>query len=402
VGSLTKCIAKMGKLLDPADVAALTAFDGSAADAVDARIAEIRAEMDEIRAMAQKVTGADSAPRELVRGAMRYGREGAQEGSTAMRDAALGGLPMFSRKDRPTDQTDTPAFKAWFGDSKVVDAEGKPLVVYHGTTADVESFDLSFSGSDGVGYSSPAIFATSDSALASDYALNKFDRVIADAFRALQKHKNENPSDYVSEAYEALYSNVKKSFAEVSEQGRRETGGGANVMPLYMSMQNPLVVDGEGKRFMQVMPDAIAKAVAGGHDGIIVNRVIDNASPASDYPAQIFIAFRPGQIKSATGNAGTFDPNNPSILKSVAPRPTDQTDTPDSRRNLREFLRDSKVRAIVYHGTSADFDAFDTARGDLGARAESNPPSATLAPSIRRTRASCSPAEIAPPSSRLR
>ena len=30
-------------------------------------------------------------------------------------------------------QTDTPAFKAWFGDSKVVDAEGKPLVVYHGT-----------------------------------------------------------------------------------------------------------------------------------------------------------------------------------------------------------------------------------------------------------------------------
>lgn len=31
------------------------------------------------------------------------------------------------------DVTDTPAFKKWFGDSKVVDADGKPLVVYHGT-----------------------------------------------------------------------------------------------------------------------------------------------------------------------------------------------------------------------------------------------------------------------------
>lgn len=30
-------------------------------------------------------------------------------------------------------KTDTEAFKKWFGDSKVVDADGKPLVVYHGT-----------------------------------------------------------------------------------------------------------------------------------------------------------------------------------------------------------------------------------------------------------------------------
>jgi hypothetical protein len=38
--------------------------------------------------------------------------------------------PLFSKSS----QTDTPAFKKWFGDSKVVDADGKPLVVYHGGT----------------------------------------------------------------------------------------------------------------------------------------------------------------------------------------------------------------------------------------------------------------------------
>lgn len=35
------------------------------------------------------------------------------------------------------------AFKRWFGDSKVVDENGKPLVVYHGTNAEFDTFDLS-------------------------------------------------------------------------------------------------------------------------------------------------------------------------------------------------------------------------------------------------------------------
>src|SRR5690606_20304992 len=40
-------------------------------------------------------------------------------------------------------QVRTPAFKAWFGDSKVVDDQGKPLVVYHGTAADFSIFSKS-------------------------------------------------------------------------------------------------------------------------------------------------------------------------------------------------------------------------------------------------------------------
>jgi hypothetical protein len=35
----------------------------------------------------------------------------------------------------------TPEFKAWFGDSKVVDEQGKPLVVYHGTNSEFDTFD---------------------------------------------------------------------------------------------------------------------------------------------------------------------------------------------------------------------------------------------------------------------
>ena len=43
------------------------------------------------------------------------------------------------RRRAPHPQVSTSAFQRWFGDSKVVDAEGQPLVMYHGTS--VANFD---------------------------------------------------------------------------------------------------------------------------------------------------------------------------------------------------------------------------------------------------------------------
>ena len=40
------------------------------------------------------------------------------------------------------DQTESPAFKSWFGESKIVDEHGKPLVVYHGTRHEFSRFDI--------------------------------------------------------------------------------------------------------------------------------------------------------------------------------------------------------------------------------------------------------------------
>jgi hypothetical protein len=47
------------------------------------------------------------------------------------------GMPKFSVAPR----INTDAFKRWFGDSKVVDENGEPLVVYHGTVDDIKEFD---------------------------------------------------------------------------------------------------------------------------------------------------------------------------------------------------------------------------------------------------------------------
>jgi hypothetical protein len=58
---------------------------------------------------------------------------------------AHGQKGLFARKAKeplPYDkQVDTPAFRKWFGASKVVDEDGKPLVVYHGTVGDFGAFD---------------------------------------------------------------------------------------------------------------------------------------------------------------------------------------------------------------------------------------------------------------------
>lgn len=70
---------------------------------------------------------------EIVRSYLLPARGWVERGAAA----GVGGRAAFSRG---TAQTETPAFKKWFGDSKVVDADGKPLVVYHGTDADFSEF----------------------------------------------------------------------------------------------------------------------------------------------------------------------------------------------------------------------------------------------------------------------
>ena len=51
--------------------------------------------------------------------------------------------------------TDTPQFKHWFKGSKVVNDDGSPKVVYHGSPNDFSVFDLSYLGTNGTaeGYS---------------------------------------------------------------------------------------------------------------------------------------------------------------------------------------------------------------------------------------------------------
>lgn len=169
--------------------------------------------------------------------------------------------------------TQTAAFKRWFGDSKVVDKDGKPLVVYHGTTANFSEFDKKFN------------------------------------------------AEYAPDFY----------FTDTPEVANYATGtvetewfpDGSNLMPVYLSMKNPLVVDMEWGHVPNKIQSLKQQALKGGHDGIIAKNASMPFASGTEY-----IVFNPNQIKSAIGNNGEFDPNNPDIRFSKS-RTTEQADALD-------------------------------------------------------------------------
>lgn len=166
-----------------------------------------------------------------------------------------GGLPAMSRAD----QTDTPAFRKWFGDSKVVGAGGKPLVVYHGTPNNFNVF--------------------------------------------LGRHRNS--AQFSAE--------IGATWFTPDEAMARGYSGGKEPMAVYLSMQNPYIHDADGGFWMFENDRAIKAARAGGHDGVIIKNVSDTSAGQSDRLITTYVTFSPTQIKSAIGNNGDFDAENPDI-----------------------------------------------------------------------------------------
>src|SRR5690606_7721169 len=93
--------------------------------------------------------------------------------------------------------------------------------------------------------------------------------------------------------------------------------GGANVIPAFLSIRNPLEHDFGDELFDPYSVElVIRRARREGHDGVII-RNIQNFEGGDT--STTYIVFQPEQIKSAIGNVGTFDPANPDIRYSIKP-----------------------------------------------------------------------------------
>lgn len=60
-------------------------------------------------------------------------------------------------------------FWNWFGDSKVVDEDGRPLVVYHGTNEEFDEFDIRYFGRHDNGWLGVGFYTTNDEEMAESY-----------------------------------------------------------------------------------------------------------------------------------------------------------------------------------------------------------------------------------------
>ena len=181
--------------------------------------------------------------------------------------------------------TDTPAFKRWFGDSKVVDEQGKPLVVYHGTDRDFSAFRPSRMGTFG-----PGIYFANATGSAESYGDGS--RII-DAYVALQ-----NPW-IVSANWDSKLADQLEFDSPLLDE--------LDALPMGRVLIKEAAEDSELAGygyFGQDLQDYLKRL---GYDGVIAT-----------YPdgSKEIIAFDPTQIKSATGNSGAFDSANPDIRKS--------------------------------------------------------------------------------------
>lgn len=207
--------------------------------------------------------------------------------------------------------SETSEFKDWFKDSKAVDESGKPLVMYHGTKYVFDEFKISKDG----GSLGSGIYLTPSTGFASDYAVEE----------------------------------------------------NANVIPLYASIQKPLIIDGSISRdpmieaFVRLGVDRnkaeniVEKAYE--DKGYITNEVRSRATKQGfdgifqykDGKLSEVVAFNPTQIKSIYNQ----EPSAESKKFSLRAQPIDQVQTvpqgtvdvepTGTRDNLIYLLQDKQI-----------------------------------------------------------
>ena len=232
------------------------------------------------------------------------------------------------RNSFKADQTETEEFKRWFGDSQVVNEDGTPKVVYHGADSEFYTFDKS------------------------------------------QQGKN------YADAIGGFFFTEKKKTAENYAQLSR--GDKGVVMDVYLSLQNPYTRQAPSaltpiEFYDMHSGELIDEAQREGNDGIWIK------GQGGD---DLYIVFEPTQIKSATDNIGTFDPDNPDIryelrgdteadteYMAAAERGDEEeaqrmVDEAAERSMAKSKIRDEDGRLMpVYHGTSESFTVFDMSKG---------------------------------------
>ncbi len=279
---------------------------------------------------------------------------------------------------------DTPEFKAWFKDSKIVtkptvrieDGEkiveaGKPKVMYHGTARDISEFRPKQAG---------AIFLTDDPSFAASFSDTSKDYIVREKLKELP----DDIKDIVlKQATKLAVANgvLNKADAKYAYQTGMTNGDmrrygidfqigkfmepymttGENIMPVYVSAQNPfdyansyhvarvlekvypnLDMDGTNEK-QSLEQGSWSKIESKEYQDAIKELGFDSFYVAEAGRKNLAV-YEPSQIKSATGNVGTYDATNPDIRYSLRGAMTDER----LDRVVNDYARtDGKVSAGI-------------------------------------------------------
>jgi len=264
---MTGCMKIVSRMSEADQDALLSRLDAYQADGVPAERAQLMAAQD----MLAEIQGERDQLFNLLR-----------EQHPDLFSVAESPAPRVQASRQRNPQVDTPEFKRWSEGLPVQDSfedrvsDRGVFPLYHATTSDFNEFKP---GGLNVNDSGPAIWLAPTPATGS------------------------------------------ATFRVGSEGAYRD---GANVMPVYAKLKSPLVIDDMGMlewartayadgEFPQLISaKTVSDLKADGYDSVILD---SGAIWGRPQEAEVLV-FEPTQIKSATGNSGAFNPENPDITAS--------------------------------------------------------------------------------------
>lgn len=228
--------------------------------------------------------------------------------------------PEKKSEKNKTDKTSSPEFKKWFGKSKVLDKEGNPLKVYHGTNKDINTFnpDKGYSPTDRLGSWFGVNKEVAEKRAKSYVEAKGGEKKIYETYLKIENPKTfktrQEVETYVEKNmildFEEI-PDIKEMMEELYTESPEDFKGSVSDLENYNTDSkarervNKDILN-SGDAFSDDIAEYVRKTMKE-YDGM---KIEDDQGEGA-----VYVAFNPNQIKSAD-NTGTFDPDTNNINNS--------------------------------------------------------------------------------------
>ena len=215
------------------------------------------------------------------------------------------------------DVLDNPKFQRWFKGSEVVDDEDNPVVLYHGTSAEIKKFDVSKGDNFGIHFGT--YYQAENRTSANDLKRAKTGAGVHDP----AGFEGETPGSNVTPVFLKITNPLE--IDDVSEwDDPQDIASGLIAIPEFENDEdlkdilNP-VDEYDAKEVLGFLRDIIKKA---GYDGITYLNIYEADAPRQgtsgpkSNPKYSWIIFDSSQVKSAIANKGTYN-NSGDMLETL-------------------------------------------------------------------------------------
>lgn len=189
-------------------------------------------------------------------------------------------------------QTTSENFKKWFGDSKVVDSNGEPLIVYHGTGKDFDSF----------------------------------------------KKGNFNNKE------SGIFFSKSKNYANSIGVEFSSKGSNIQVKPVFLSIKNPEIIPEELRDEIEITHDFVSTMLESEHwkkrnkntDGFVGRDFAQNEND------ETYVVFESNQIKSVF-NKGEYSEQSDNIYHQAQGDTTSSKASPETVKQFTDWFKNTGV-----------------------------------------------------------